>query len=311
MSDRRGKTRSEGCWRPSAASRERSAGHPLLGSCRFQRSPRIFSHLAASTCLPRRLWSGALLGRPILSRAFSPSFSSPRASARNRVTGLSSFYRRTSSPRLPVLADRSSLFLLFSPALLHHPAYHQPYRPRFAVASPYLPSGGRHGRPNIFPLLFSRRLVLCPSFLFKPTGAPPRALIFIPRRSRLIMQSYASANRLSDRVTVVGGKISRAGERFRPASARSIAFARGIARSLRYDSRESRPQAMQERRRCVTPGEAVSRAPRLPGERRFLESPRRNSRNRRVICISRPRRIDTFSIAPVPPPPPIENYLAA
>lgn len=133
-----------------------AVGHPRLslprGTAVFQRSLRIFSHLAASTCLPRRLPRPALvLSRRARARVLSfilpypPLPSSPASS----------------TSYLAILALATCLGQSFISLSLSFPL---PFRLRFAVVSPYFrANGGRHECLNIFPFsLFLPLHPLCP-----------------------------------------------------------------------------------------------------------------------------------------------------
>lgn len=132
-----------------------AVGHPRLslprGTAVFHRSLRIFSHLAASTCLPRRLPRPAL----VLSRRarvlsfilrYPPLPSSPR------------FVHFLPCNPCPGYLSWSIVHLSFSLSFL------LPFRLRFAVVSPYFrANGGRHECLNIFPFsLFLPLHPLCP-----------------------------------------------------------------------------------------------------------------------------------------------------
>lgn len=139
-------TRSGGCstfLRHRRRGRTPSALSLPRGTAVFQRSLRIFSHLAASTCLPRRLPRPALVLSFIL--RYPPLPSSP-ASSTSYLTILA----------LATCLGESFISLSLSFLL--------PFRLRFAVVSPYFrANGGRHECLNIFPFsLFLPLHPLCP-----------------------------------------------------------------------------------------------------------------------------------------------------
>lgn len=168
--------------------------HPRLslprGTAVFHRSPRIFSHLAASTCLPRRLPRPAL----VLSR---------------RARLLSSFILRypplpsspaSSTSYLAILALATCLGQSFISL-----SFLLPFRLRFAVVSPYFrANGGRHECLNIFPFsLFPSSSSSLP-FYRHPTCVLV-ILFSFPTLAAHYAGGYASANRLHS--SHVRGKI--------------------------------------------------------------------------------------------------------
>jgi len=143
-------TRSGGC-STFLRHRCRSRRHPWFslprGTAVFHRSLRIFSHLAASTCLPRRLprpvWLSRLRSRFLSFILRCPSLPSLPFSPVSPTS-----YTLQSLPWLPVLVNRSSLFLSLS-------FFFYPFPPPFCCRIALLSNGGRHKCPNIFPLSLS------------------------------------------------------------------------------------------------------------------------------------------------------------
>ena len=153
-------TRSGGC-STFLRHRCRSRRHPWFslprGTAVFHRSLRIFSHLAASTCLPRRLPRPVWLSR--LRSRFSLSFFVALLSLR--------FHSLPFRP-LPIPCNPCPGYLSWSIVHLFFSlflSFFYPFPPPFCCRIALLSNGGRHKCPNIFPLSLSLPLHPLCSFI--------------------------------------------------------------------------------------------------------------------------------------------------